>query len=130
MLARKKINNIATVSDEVFVLLVLENIWNDMTEVSIHDYYQQKNRKNNNNEHSQGSKNNDLPTATINKDNNCVHTTVITGQLTSAWCGYHCYGGWSSERLNCFNQLVKQSYKIEKMICTSKHNTNMAKQEQ
>jgi len=45
MLARKKINNIAAVSDEVFVLLVLENIWNDMMKVSINEYYWHKNGK-------------------------------------------------------------------------------------
>jgi len=39
ILAGKKVNEIATVSDEAFVLLVLENIWSDMEKVNIDDYY-------------------------------------------------------------------------------------------
>jgi len=37
--ARKKINDIATVLDEAFVLLVLQNIWDDMMQVDINKYY-------------------------------------------------------------------------------------------
>ena len=43
----------------------------------------------------------------INEDDKHSTTMVITGQWTSAWHGSHQYGGWSPERLNCFNQLVK-----------------------
>jgi len=37
--AGKKVNNIAMVLDEAFVLLILENIWSDMMEVDINEYY-------------------------------------------------------------------------------------------
>ena len=95
-------NDIATVSDEAFVLLVLENIWDDMMKVSIGDYYQPKKwEKRNDNE------NNDSTSATTNRDTNQVCNPVITGQWTSAWRGCRRYGGWSPEGLNCFNQLVK-----------------------
>jgi len=36
---QKKVNNITTISDEAFVLLILENIWDDMMSVKIEDYY-------------------------------------------------------------------------------------------
>ena len=39
ILAGKKVNEITTVSDEAFILLVLENIWSDMEKVNIDDYY-------------------------------------------------------------------------------------------
>ena len=39
ILAGKKVNKIATVSDKAFVLLVLENIWDDMMNLDIDDYY-------------------------------------------------------------------------------------------
>ena len=42
ILAGKKVNEIATVSDEAFILLVLENIWSDMEKVNIDDYYRPK----------------------------------------------------------------------------------------
>jgi len=45
ILAGKKVNKIATVSGEAFVLLVLENIWDDMMNVNINDYYHPKKRK-------------------------------------------------------------------------------------
>jgi len=45
ILAGKKVNEIAMVSDEAFVLLVLENIWSDMEKVNINDYYQPQNKK-------------------------------------------------------------------------------------
>jgi len=35
----EKINDIATVSDEAFVLLILQNIWQDMMKLDIDDYY-------------------------------------------------------------------------------------------
>jgi len=40
-----KMKKIATVSDEAFILLVLENIWSDMEKVNIDDYYRPKERK-------------------------------------------------------------------------------------
>jgi len=43
--AGKKVNEIATVSDEAFVLLILKNIWSDMEKVDIDDYYRPKKRK-------------------------------------------------------------------------------------
>jgi len=36
---RKKVRDIATVSDEAFVLLILKNIWDDMMKVKIDDFY-------------------------------------------------------------------------------------------
>ena len=43
--AGKKINDIATVSDEAFVLLILQNIWQDMMKLDIDDYYWPKKEK-------------------------------------------------------------------------------------
>jgi len=43
--AGKKVNEIATVSDEAFVLLLLEDIWSDMEKVNIDDYYRPKKEK-------------------------------------------------------------------------------------
>ena len=43
--AGKKINDIATVSDEAFVLLILQNIWQDMMKLDIDDYYWPKKGK-------------------------------------------------------------------------------------
>jgi len=43
--AGKKINDIAIVLDEAFVLLILQNIWDDMMEVDINKYYQPKKRE-------------------------------------------------------------------------------------
>ena len=40
--AGKKINDIATISDEAFVLLILQNIWQDMMKLDIDDYYRPK----------------------------------------------------------------------------------------
>jgi len=48
ILAGKKVNDIATVSDETFALLILENIWDDMIEINIDEYYQPKKRKKSN----------------------------------------------------------------------------------
>jgi len=96
------VNDIATVSDEAFVLLVLENIWDDMMKVSIDDYYRPKKRKKHHD-----NENDDSTSATTNRDTNQVRNPVITGQWTSAWRGSRRYGGWSPEGLNRFNQLVK-----------------------
>jgi len=43
---REKVNDIVTISDEAFVLLVLKNIWDDMIKVKIDDYYLPKKQKN------------------------------------------------------------------------------------
>ena len=47
ILAGKHVNDIATVSDEAFVLLVLENIWVDMMKISVDEYYRLKKGKTN-----------------------------------------------------------------------------------
>jgi len=66
ILAGKKVNDIATISDEVFVLLILENIWHDMMAVSIDKYYQPKKRKKTMDERSSEESNNgDLPTEPV-----------------------------------------------------------------
>jgi len=39
ILAGKKVNNIVTVSDEAFILVILKNIWDDMMTVETYDYY-------------------------------------------------------------------------------------------
>jgi len=102
--AGKKVNGIATVSDEAFVLLVLKNIWDDMMTASIDDYYQPRKRKmtmdnknvetTDNAEHEAG-------------DKRQSSKTVITGQWTSAWHGSRWYGGWSPEGIDHFNKHVK-----------------------
>jgi len=62
--AGKKVNDVATVSDEAFVLLVLENIWEQMIDMDINKYYRPKKRKainddRNNNEGNNNKGNND-----------------------------------------------------------------------
>jgi len=37
--AGKKVNDIATISNKAFVILILKNIWDDMMSVKIKDYY-------------------------------------------------------------------------------------------
>jgi len=102
--AGKKINDIATVSDEAFVLLILQNIWDDMMEVEINDYYRPKKRKKNSEAH--GNSKNKEDTNMINDNNETDHARVITGCWTNAWRGSQRYGGWSPEGLNQFNKLV------------------------
>jgi len=46
ILAGKSVNNVAMVSDEAFVLLVLENIWDNMMKVNIDEYYCPKKERN------------------------------------------------------------------------------------
>jgi len=66
ILAGKKLNDIATISDKAFVLLILENIWHDMMEVSINEYYRPKKRKKMTDERSSEESNNgDLPTEPV-----------------------------------------------------------------
>jgi len=43
--AGKKVNNVATISDEAFALLVLENIWEDMLAINIDEYYRPKKKE-------------------------------------------------------------------------------------
>jgi len=119
--AGKKVNKIATVSDEAFVLLVLENIWSDMMKVNIDDYYRpRKRKKKNNKDISQESMNatnlekNSGDSSAVNLVENAEANTekrneskVITGKWTNAWRGSRRYGGWSPEGLNRFNRLVK-----------------------
>jgi len=121
ILAGKKVNKIATVLDEAFVLLVLENIWNDMIKVNIDKYYWPKKRKKKSNdeinqeptgaadlEHSnKKSSNVNLEDTIITNSENCSKNKVITGKWTSAWHGSCQYGGWSPEGLSHFNKLVK-----------------------
>ena len=88
ILAGKKVNDIATVSDEAFVLLVLENIWDDMMSLDIDDYYRPRKRVKSNNSEN----NKTFTTATSHADstdNNDNHNRriVVTGQWTSAWRG-------------------------------------------
>ena len=45
ILSGRHVNDITTVSDEAFVLLVLENIWDDMIKVNIDEYYRPKKGK-------------------------------------------------------------------------------------
>jgi len=40
--AGKKVNNIGTVLDEAFALLILKNLWEDIIEIDIDEYYQPK----------------------------------------------------------------------------------------
>jgi len=108
ILAGKHVNDIATVSDEAFVLLVLENIWVDMMKISVDEYYRPKKRKNKpDHEDNEGAKDRDAHTMATNDDNDQQGNKVITGRWTSAWRGSRRYGGWSPEGLNHFNKLVK-----------------------
>jgi len=104
----EKINNIATISDEKICS------FDSQEHMGWHDdsknqglLLTKKCKKSCNDESSEGSKNTDSPAKTINEDNKHSTTTVITGQWTSAWHGSCQYGGWSSEGLNQFNQLMK-----------------------
>jgi len=85
ILAGKKVNKIATVLAEAFVLLVLENIWDDMMNVNINDYYHPKKRKKANDAKINESYTKANSPA-VSTDNNINHNqkVVITGQWTSA----------------------------------------------
>jgi len=102
--AGKKVNKIATVLDEAFVLLVLENIWSDMEKVNIDDYYRQKKEKRNNDDNSEGQNAAGDETNNGDRNDNVVGNKLITGKWMSGWRGSRC---WNSERLNHFNKLVK-----------------------
>jgi len=43
---RKKVNDIATISDEAFVLLILKNIWDDMMSTKLRIIIDQENARN------------------------------------------------------------------------------------
>jgi len=105
--AEKKVNDVATtVLDEAFVLLVLENVWEDMMSIDINEYYRPKKRKSINDEGNNNAANANLSAAT-NSMQNDQSRAVVTGRWTSAWRGSRRYGGWSPEGLHCFNKLVK-----------------------
>jgi len=111
--AGKKINDIATVSDEAFVLLILQNIWQDMMKLDIDDYYRPKKRKKKSNDESNDDDNDESNEDRNNKDSTETnaakekdHSKVIMGHWTNAWHGSQRYGGWSPEGLNQFNKLV------------------------
>ena len=111
--AGKKINEVATVSDEAFVLLILQNIWQDMMKLDIDDYYRPKKRKKKSNDESNDDDNDERNEDRNNEDSTETnaakekdHSKVITGRWTNAWRGSRRYGGWSPEGLNQFNKLV------------------------
>jgi len=88
ILAGKKVNKIATVSDKAFVLLVLENIWDDMMNLDIDDYYHPRKRtKSNNAENNKTSTTAKSPADTMDNNDNHNGRIVVTGQWTSAWHG-------------------------------------------
>jgi len=70
ILAGKKVNEIAMVLDEAFILLVLENIWSNMEKVNIDDYYRPKKKKRNNDENNKGQNAADSKCAIIDNDRN------------------------------------------------------------
>jgi len=108
ILAGKKVNEIATVSDKAFVLLVLENIWDDMMNLDIDDYYHPRKRtKSNNAENNKTSTTAKSTADTMDNNDNRNGRIVVTGQWTSAWRGSRRYGGWSPEGIDRFNRLVK-----------------------
>ena len=106
ILSGRHVNDIATVSDEAFVLLVLENIWDDMIKVNIDKYYRPKKRKKTQ-EDEEGTRSGNSPNAPTNDKNKHDDRSVITGKWTSAWRGSRRYGGWNPEGINHFNRLVK-----------------------
>jgi len=59
--AGKKVNDIATVLDEAFALLILKNIWDDMIEINIDEYYQPKKRKKSNENEKNNSEKIQIP---------------------------------------------------------------------
>jgi len=93
--AGKKVNDVTTVSDEAFALLVLKNIWEDMLAINIDEYYCLKKKNNGNkNETRRTRQNTDFTSVeTTTEDNHSM--AVITGCWTSAWHGSCRYGGWS-----------------------------------
>ena len=92
--AGKKVNDVATISDEAFALLVLKNIWEDMLAINIDEYYCLKKNNGNKNETRRTRQNTDSTSVqTTTEDNHSM--AVITGCWTSAWHGSCRYGGWS-----------------------------------
>ena len=85
ILSGRYVNDIATVSDEAFVLLVLENIWDDMIKVNIDEYYRPKKGKNQ--EDEEGTRSGNSPNAPTNDKNKHDDRSVITGKWTSVWHG-------------------------------------------
>jgi len=67
ILSGRHVNNITTVSDEAFVLLVLENIWDDMMKVNIDEYYRPK--KGEKQEDEEGTRSGNSPNAPTNDKN-------------------------------------------------------------
>ena len=57
--AGKKVNDVAMVLDEAFVLLVLENIWKEMIDMDINEFYRPKKRKAINDDRNNNKGNND-----------------------------------------------------------------------
>jgi len=105
---QEKVNDIATVSDKAFVLLVLKNIWDNMMTITINDYYQPRKRKKTmDNKNFETTNNANSTTEHEAGDKRQSSKTVITGQWTSAWHGSRQYGGWSPEGIDHINKLVK-----------------------
>ncbi len=88
-----KVDAVATVSDEAFALLLLENYWDFMEQVDKKEFYSlasstRQKRDHRDNEAADQSK------------------TKATGKWTSSWRGSRRYCGWNSEGLLRFNELV------------------------
>lgn len=81
----KTVSEIATISDEAFTLLLLENHWDEWSNKNVEDYKKE------------------APYDA--KNNKTVKRKPTKGKYTSEGIGAKLYGGWSNEGLLRFNAL-------------------------
>lgn len=92
------VNKIATVSDEAFTLLMLENYWDVMDEMDEDEFYKPL-------KHNSGKSSNESNSRSEKKTKK--KTKVSSGKWTSAWRGSRRFCGWDAKGLLRFNELVK-----------------------
>lgn len=80
----KKISKVATVSDEAFTLLLLENYWDSWSVIDINEYEGERE---------------------LNKDKSFKRRKSIHGKWTQGGSGKARYTGWSSQGLERMNTL-------------------------
>lgn len=92
------INDFVSVSDEAFTLLLLENVWDIMHEVSVEEFFVPKKRK-----RSQQANTNDQEV----EDSGQVGKRLLIGRWTKDWRGSKKYGGWAPDGIARYNELVE-----------------------
>ena len=80
-----KVCDLASVTDEAFVLLALENIWDEWVGVLLEEFFGSKKRK-------------------MSDDGKRL---VCAGKYTGGWRSVTRFGGWSTDGLDRMNVLIK-----------------------